>query len=130
MLFRSRLDLDDRPIAMLVNFLTPPGSFSFKIAYDEDYARFSPGVLIQLENLQVLARSEIQWMDSCAVENHPMINSLWAERRNLVRVSVPLAGLKRGAAFRLCRLAEEGSAALRRLRSRGIKQHDEADHDE
>ena len=125
-----RLDLNGRPIAMLVNFLTPPGGFSFKIAYDENYARFSPGVLIQLENLQVLARGDIEWMDSCAVENHPMINSLWAERRNLVRVSVPLAGLRRGAAFRLCRLAEEGSAALRRLRSRRPKDQEEADDDE
>ena len=47
-----RLDVGGRAIAMLVNFLTPPGSFSFKTVFDEDYARFSPGVLIQLENLR------------------------------------------------------------------------------
>ena len=108
-----RLDLDGRPIAMLVNFLSAPGSFSFKIAIDEDYARFSPGVLIQIENLRVLDRGEIEWMDSCASENHPMINSLWGERRHLVRVSVPLAGPLRRAIFRLCRTAERASAALR-----------------
>ena len=86
-----RLDLDGRPIAMLVNFLTPPGAFSFKTAFDEDYARFSPGVLIQLENLDILDRGDIAWMDSCAAEDHPMIDSLWRERRAIVRVTVPLS---------------------------------------
>ncbi len=113
-----RLDLDGRPLAMLVNFLTPPGSFSFKIAIDEEYARFSPGVLIQIENLKILERSDIGWMDSCAAEDHPMINSLWGERRKLVRVTVPLAAGVDRAAFNLCRLAERGSAAVRGLRNR------------
>jgi CelD/BcsL family acetyltransferase involved in cellulose biosynthesis len=112
----QRLDLDGRAIAMLVNFRTPPGSWSFKIAYDETLARFSPGVLIELENLpRVLGDPEIEWMDSCAVENHPMINSLWAERRRIVQVSVPLAGASRRMIYNACRAAETGSAQLRRL---------------
>lgn len=109
-----RLDLDGQPLAMLVNFLTPPGAFSFKTAYDEAYARYSPGVLIQRDNLALLARDDIAWMDSCATENHPMIDSLWAERRTLVRVTVPLAGWRRGLTFRLCRLAERSAARIRR----------------
>jgi len=110
-----RLDVDGRAIAMLVNFLTPPGSFSFKIAFDEDYARFSPGVLIQLENLKLLEDPAIDWMDSCAVEDHPMINSLWGERRQLVRVSVPLQGKRRRATFAACRALETASALVRRV---------------
>jgi CelD/BcsL family acetyltransferase involved in cellulose biosynthesis len=109
-----RLDLDRRPLAMLVNFLTPPGGFAFKIAFDEDYARFSPGVLLKIDNLRLLERRDIEWMDSCAVEDHSMINSLWGERRSIVRVTVPLAGVRRQATFRLCRAAENASAALRR----------------
>jgi CelD/BcsL family acetyltransferase involved in cellulose biosynthesis len=108
-----RLTLDARPIAMLVNFLTPPGSFSFKIAFDEDYARFSPGVLIQVENLNILDSQDIAWMDSCAAEDHPMINSLWAERREIVRVTVPLAGAKRRAIFRAARALETAAAIAR-----------------
>ena len=110
-----RLDLDERAIAMLVNFVTPPGSYSFKIAFDEEYARFSPGVLIQIENLKILDRPEIDWMDSCAVEGHPMIESLWGERREIVRISVPLTGWRRRATFAACRSLETLSASLRRL---------------
>lgn len=109
------LDLDGRAIAMLVNFLVPPGSFSFKIAFDEDYARFSPGVLIQIDNLDILSRGDIAWMDSCAAENHPMIDSLWGERRTVVRVSVPLGGLRRRLIYASCRFAEEGWAAAKRI---------------
>ena len=112
-----RLDLDGQPVAMLVNFLTAPGSFSFKTAFDEDFARFSPGVLIQLENLRILDRPDIRWMDSCAIENHPMINGLWAERRQLVNVSVPLSGAARTILFRFYRLAENLWAILKRART-------------
>jgi CelD/BcsL family acetyltransferase involved in cellulose biosynthesis len=109
------LDLDGRPIAMLINLLAPPGSFSFKTAYHEEYARFSPGVLLQIENLDMLERTGVDWMDSCAAENHPMIDTLWTERREVVRVTVRLAGLRRGLAFAGARSAEQGWAAAKRL---------------
>src|SRR5690606_9690240 len=86
------LDLDGRPIAMLVSFLSPPGGFSFKTAFDEDYARFSPGVLLQQANLDLLNDPRIAWADSCAAPGHPMIDSVWRERRRLVWVNVPLGG--------------------------------------
>ena len=112
----QRLNLDGRAIAMLVNFRTPPGSWSFKIAYDEALSQFSPGVLIELENLRrVLQDQEIDWMDSCAVEDHPMINSLWGERRAIVQVSVPLSGMTRTLKFRACRAMEMTSAKLRQM---------------
>ncbi|HEY0114329.1 MAG TPA: GNAT family N-acetyltransferase [Allosphingosinicella sp.] len=110
-----RMDVGDRPVAMLINFLAPPGSFSFKTAFDEDFARFSPGVLIQLDNLKILERPGIAWMDSCAAEQHPMIDSLWAERRPIIRVTVPLSGARRRIAYTAARALEEVSAARRRL---------------
>lgn len=113
-----RLDLIDRPLAMLVNFLTPPGSFSFKTAFDEEFARFSPGVLLQIDNLDILGRPGIAWMDSCAAEQHPMIESLWGERRSIVRVTVPLSGVRRRIAYAAARTLEEASAARRRLAAR------------
>jgi len=82
---RLELRLDGKPLAMLVNFLCAPGSFSFKTAFDEDYARYSPGVLLQIENLALLERPAINWCDSCAVEGHPMIDSLWTGRRHIGR---------------------------------------------
>ena len=113
----QRIDLDGCAIAMLINFHRPPGSFSFKIAYNETLARFSPGVLIELENLKrVLNNPALEWMDSCAAADHPMINSLWMERRSIVQVSVALKGARRRMIYSACRALERGSAALRRWR--------------
>ena len=109
-----RLDLDGRAIAMLANFLTPPGGYSFKTAFDEDYARFSPGVLLQIENLRILEDPDILWVDSCAMDQHAMIDSFWRERRSVVRVTVPLKGARRQAIHAFCRGLERASAFVRR----------------
>ena len=109
-----RLDVEGRPAAMLVNFLTPPGSFSFKTAFDESFGHYSPGVLLQIENLDILERSDIAWMDSCAAQDHPMIDSLWTKRRSIVRCTRPLDGWKRRAVWACCRALELASARLRR----------------
>jgi len=96
---RLTLSLDDEPIAMLANFITPPGSFSYKTAFDERYARFSPGVLLQRENLALLDRPGIDWCDSCAAADHPMIDHIWRERRRVGRISLAIGGALRRALF-------------------------------
>jgi Acetyltransferase (GNAT) domain len=112
-----RLDIAGKPAAMLVNFLTQPGSWSFKIAHDPELARFSPGVLIELKNMElILDHKHAEWMDSCAVEGHPMIESLWAERRSIVQVTVPLKGVARRLIYTTCRSAESASAWVRARR--------------
>ncbi|HMB29674.1 MAG TPA: GNAT family N-acetyltransferase [Blastocatellia bacterium] len=81
--------LDGRPIAHKCNFLSGPGSFAFKIAFDEKYARHSPGVLLELENIRRLhAQSKVRWMDSCADPSHPMLDRLWPDRRTIQDVVV------------------------------------------
>ena len=96
---RLSLTLDGRPIAMLANFITPPGAFSYKTAFDENYARFSPGVLLQCENLQMLDRADVAWTDSCAAQGHPMIDHIWRERRALGRISIGIGGKLRRSLF-------------------------------
>lgn len=104
---RLALRLDGQAIAMLVNFRCPPGSFSFKTAYDENYARYSPGVLLQIANLDILHDPMVRWMDSCAAQDHPMIDTLWTGRRPIGRYSIALHGLSRGLMFRAVRTGEQ-----------------------
>ncbi len=103
---RLALTLDGRRVAMLATFISRPGAYSYKTAYAEELARFSPGVLLQRENLQFLARDGIDWCDSCAAADHPMIDHLWRERRAIGRYSIAIGGAARRAAFRLLSLAE------------------------
>ena len=83
------LHVDGRPIAHKLNFLSGPGSFAFKIAFDEEYARYSPGVLLEWENIRRLhAQSKVKWMDSCADPSHPMFDRLLADRRTIQDVVI------------------------------------------
>lgn len=96
---RIAMRLDGKPVAMLSSFVTLPGAYSFKTAFDERFAAHSPGLQLQIENLSLLERSEIQWTDSCAAEGHPMIDRLWTERRKLVSRNVAIGGRVRRAIF-------------------------------
>ena len=96
---RLAFRLDGKPIAMLANFVSPPGAFSFKTAFDEDYARFSPGLLLQIENLDLLNRSDVKWADSCAVEGHSMIERIWGDKRRMVSRNIAIGGKLRRAIF-------------------------------
>jgi hypothetical protein len=90
------LRFNGRPIAYKLNFLSGAGSFAFKIAFDEEYARYSPGVLLELENIRLLhERSQIRWMDSCADPDRFMINHLWTDRR-VIQTVVVSAGKPQG----------------------------------
>jgi hypothetical protein len=78
------LQVNGKSIASKCDFFAGDGAFAFKIAYDEEYARFSPGVLVEMEGIRrIHDNPNINWMDSCAVPDHPMINRVWTERRTL-----------------------------------------------
>jgi CelD/BcsL family acetyltransferase involved in cellulose biosynthesis len=109
---RLAIRLDGRPLAMLATFLTPPGAFSFKTAFDEGFARFSPGVLLQRENLELLARPGIEWTDSCAMMDHPMIDHFWRERRTVARHNIAIGGKARRLLFRVVAASETGSKGI------------------
>lgn len=108
---RLTLRLDGRAIAMLANFIAPPGAFSFKTTFDEDYARFSPGVLLQRNNLQILQHGSVGWIDSCAASDHPMIDHFWRERRSIARYSIGIGGGLRRQAFDKIVRFETGAAS-------------------
>jgi len=109
---RLSMTLNGKPIAMLVTFLTSPGAFSFKTAFDERFARFSPGVLLQKHNLGLLDNCTIAWADSCAASDHPMIERIWREKRTMLRINVALGGPIRRLAFKQMTKRESGAQPL------------------
>lgn len=110
-----RLAVNDRPIAMIVNFNGGGECYSFKIAYDEEFARYSPGVMLEIEMMRALEKREgLFFVDSCAAPDHPMINSLWRERREIEALNV--SGARAGARtiFRVLTGLERLGERLRR----------------
>jgi CelD/BcsL family acetyltransferase involved in cellulose biosynthesis len=110
------LEADGRSVAMKCNLLSGGGVFCLKIAHDEEHARFSPGVQLELDNVDVFhARPELRWMDSCADPDNEMINRLWPDRRSLETRLLARGGFV-GLAAR--NEAEMAAAFRRRMKER------------
>jgi CelD/BcsL family acetyltransferase involved in cellulose biosynthesis len=117
----TAIRLDGRAIAMLVTLIDGSTAFSFKTAYDESLARFSPGVLIQRETLPILASRGVNWIDSCAAPNHPMIDSLWDERRTMETLLLPFPGIANRLSFTFYQAIVGGWHLAKNLRGRRQK---------
>ena len=119
MLDRVEMRLDGEPIALLLNLRSAPGAFGFKTTYDEVYARFSPGVQLEIFNLNMLEDAEIAWTDSCAAENHPMIDHIWTERREIFSCNIGLGGSLQQSGARVLSFLEDLARRLSSVMRRG-----------
>lgn len=84
----AELCLDGRPIASTIIMIADRTAFLWKIAYDESYAKFGPGVLLIEEASRTLLEEGIVAIDSCARQGNAMIESLWPGRRHLADILV------------------------------------------
>jgi Acetyltransferase (GNAT) domain len=67
-------------------------SYFWKITHDEAFAKFSPGVLLTQNLTQhCLSQSDATNIDSCAITDHPMINSLWIDRISINNLMVSIS---------------------------------------
>jgi len=115
----SRVLLDGRAIAAAIVLRSGTGAWFWKIAYDEAFARFSPGAMLTAALTDELAdEATIASTDSCATADHPMIDHLWRERLALcdrliaVRPQAPFAHAQRLERLRCAAIV--GVKSLRR----------------
>lgn len=83
------VNFDGRPIARRCAFVAGEGSFAFKTAYDEDFADYSPGAMLELDNIrQLRALPAIRWMDSCASPDNLLVNRISNDRKTIQTLAV------------------------------------------
>ena len=100
------LTLDGRTIACLIVFVEAGVAYTWKTAYDETLAAYSPGTLLMIEvTRQHLDDPNIMMTDSCAVSDHPVMSRLWAERK-------PIGTLVIGLTPDADRLARQAASQL------------------
>ncbi|MEQ9248472.1 MAG: GNAT family N-acetyltransferase, partial [Nitratireductor sp.] len=107
--------LDDTVIACLIVFIENGTAYTWKTAYDESFATYSPGTLLMIEVTKThLDDPNIVMTDSCAVPDHPVMSRLWSERRPLGTMVVGLTP----DADRHVRKAAAQLGLVRRMRNR------------
>jgi hypothetical protein len=119
----NRILIDGRAIAATITLRSADAAWFWKIAYDEAFARYSPGVMLTIAVTEELVDdATVTRTDSCATADHPMIDHIWRERLALcdrliaARPAAPLAYVRR--VERLRRAAITAAKALRERFSR------------
>ena len=99
-------------MAIVVSLIAGAAAYTWKIAYDEAYARYSPGAQLMLEApAHLFSDPAVMLIDSCATADHPMIDTLWPERRGIATfVLGPPGG---GTLFSIGLAAERAELAAR-----------------
>ena len=85
------LDLDGRAIASLVVMRESGIAYTWKTAFDENYAKFSPGTLLMIDTTKKLLEDpNIMRSDSLATENHSVMSRLWMEKEPMATIAIGL----------------------------------------
>jgi Acetyltransferase (GNAT) domain len=118
------LVLNGAPIAAGVMLISGARGYYWKSAYDEGFAIFSPGLQLALAHSRRLSeRPGLELLDSCALEDHPMIGRLWGDLLAFEDIAL---GLRPGASRRLrvwvalARARATAREALKRLVFRAL----------
>ena len=88
------INFDGRPIARSGALLAGEGSFALATACDEHYARFSPGLILELETVRQLDRLPgVLWLDSGTDRNNLLVSQFANDRRTIQSLAVGAASL-------------------------------------
>lgn len=81
----------DQTIAMEILLRGGDTLFGFKTSYDEKYARYGPGIQIQVASMHYFHNAtNADWIDSCTAPSNEMALRLYPDRRRAAYVFIPL----------------------------------------
>lgn len=72
-------------LAVAFRYIARGCAFEVKTAFNEDYSRFYPGVVLELLNVKDLLAKGIEIGDSCAASHNDLINRVWPGRRRIYK---------------------------------------------
>ncbi len=110
--------LGDRPIAALIRLDHGSISIPWKVAFDEEFAAFSPGKQLMCdETRRWLSDPTIRRVDPVCEEDNPMMSLLWPKREpyGTLILSSSSWGISARMRARLSDLKSETKAQVKRL---------------
>jgi hypothetical protein len=110
------LRLDGQPIAAQVLLYAGDMAYTWKTAFDEAYARYSPGALLVDKLTEQLFDSGIAAIESCSPEGGFM-ERVWQGRRETIDILADV-GARNPVGYAVAALAEDGRAEAKKLRDR------------
>jgi CelD/BcsL family acetyltransferase involved in cellulose biosynthesis len=113
-IIRQTMTLSQKPIVKRVVLSSGTKTFAFKTAYDEQWSKWSPGMLMELKNLSWALEQETKiTMESCAAPNAELFRRLWLDT---CTISSLMLSKQRSTG----RIIVSAIAGLRQLKRRGV----------
>lgn len=117
----ASIRVGERPVAIAVAFVAGATGYAWRIAYDEDFGKFSPGSQLLLDLPEALFFDPaVETVDSCAPAGDRFASSLWPDRMAVgtLVIGPPGGSLLHNAGLAAFKAEIEARAAARRLRTR------------
>lgn len=87
------LQVGETVLAMQLLVRAGEGLFGLQTVYDEAYAKFSPGIQLELEGIRSFHNdTDAQWLDSCTYAGNETLLRLYPDRRSVSTVLIALGG--------------------------------------
>lgn len=108
------LKMEGEPIAMISDIQSQATVYCYKTAYDDSFARYSPGLQTEFKNIEYLHQEGVQRADSCTASGNSTICRIWGQSLDFQNV---VFSLKPGFAQTAVRALPKIQGVLKRLRS-------------
>jgi len=114
-LLMTSLKIAKQAVAMQCAFRSGGCGFAFKIAYNETYAKYSPGVILHFEQLKYFCdKTSLKWVDSCSTPGTPL-DSLWKGRRKIKSLAISNKQLSSRSILFLSACMKKAATTLRTI---------------
>lgn len=80
-------------VAMRCDLRSAGAAFGLRMTYDERVARYSPGVLLEIDAVRAFHDSRDEWMDSCTNHDNSPQCWLWPDERTFTSTLVAFGGI-------------------------------------
>lgn len=114
----SGLFLGEQMIAGRTEFRAGDGSYLFKIAFDEAYAKHSPGTLLEIECIQNGVKGDAVWVDSCTSADNRVYKRIWMHRRTIEDLIVSAGSLRGDFIISALPFLRFAKSLLRRIKAK------------
>jgi CelD/BcsL family acetyltransferase involved in cellulose biosynthesis len=85
------LEVDGRVCAMQLNVQAREGLFLLKLVYDEELAKFRPGLQLHLDVIDDFHhRTDADWLDTCTYKDNETLLRMYPDRKRFCSYFVPL----------------------------------------
>ena len=102
------LQVGDSAIAMQLMVRGGEGLFGLQTIFDESYAKYSPGIQLELEGISSFHNeTDARWLDSCTYAGNETLLRLYPDRRSVSTVLVAVGGPVARNYFRLYASVQE-----------------------